>query len=318
VASQGPQQPSDGPSIDEAFEAHIAPTRKALTALLDASDHLRDHWGSLPAPNSQAMAELAAQGELKGNSPWEDEPAQAAHNQGQLLLFSSGDCARALVRVLSDRETPVYAHVVLARASLEHASRAWWLFEPAIGLRRRVARSMNERIFGLYEQRRLPLTEEDEARASERLNGLFAEATRLGFQSVSERSRRYLDERRPGQTQLIKDVLSTGGDESLGSLVYGAFSAVAHGTTFGLTSSVEAAPPNVSRPPGVTWGAVITSSGDVVSVLTAVILGTLDAHGRRNALFGWASESWDEAVFRVIQVMKGSFPAGTTPPATRP
>jgi hypothetical protein len=114
VAIEGPQQSSDGPSIEERFEAHVAPTREALTVLLDASDHLRDHWGFLPAPNSPAMAELAAQAELKGNSPWEDAPAQAAHNQGQLLLFGSGDCARALVRVLSDRDTPVYAHVVLA------------------------------------------------------------------------------------------------------------------------------------------------------------------------------------------------------------
>jgi hypothetical protein len=319
VAIEGPQQPSDGPDVDELFEAHVAPTREALTALLDASDHLRDYWGYLPAPDSQAMAELAVQAHLKGNSPWDEEPAQAAHNQGHLLLFGSGDCARALVRELSHRDTPVYAHVVLARAALEHASRAWWLFDPAIGLRRRVARGMNERIFGLYEQRRLSLTEEHDARASERLNGLFAEAARLGFQPVSDssRARRYLEERRPGQTQLLKNVLSTDGDDSLGALVYGAFSAVAHGTTFGLMSSVEAAAPNVPRPPGMTWGAVGTSSRDVVSVLTAVIVGTMGAHRRRNEFFGWASQSWNETVVRAIEAVKGSFPPGTTASATR-
>jgi hypothetical protein len=177
---------------------------------------------------------------------------------------------------------------------------------------------MNERIFGPYEQRRLPLTEEHDARASERLNGLFAEAARLEFQLVSDssRARRYLEERRPGQTRFLKNLLSTDGD-SLGAWVYGAFSAVAHGTTFGLMSSVEAAAPNVPRPPGMTWGAVGTSSRDVVSALTAVIVGTMGAHGRRNEFFGWASQSWNETVVHAIQAVKGSFPPGTTASDTR-
>lgn len=181
MAGERPGDLPDARSVDEAFEAHIAPARKALAALLDASDQLRDEWGSLPAADSPAMAELAAGAQFRASSAWGD-PVHDAHNLGQLLLFAMGDCSRALVRVLSDGSTPVYAHVVLARAALEHASRAWWLFEPAIGLRMRAARGMNERIFGLSKQRPLPLTEEDRARAVERLKGLFAEAMRLGFQ----------------------------------------------------------------------------------------------------------------------------------------
>jgi len=309
-----PGPPAEGRSVDEAFEAHVAPTRGALTALLDASDQLRDEWGSMPSADSPAMAELAAEAPFKGSSPWGEDPVGAAHNSGQLLLFGTGDCARALVRLLSHETTPVYAHLVLARASLELASRAWWLFEPAIGVRLRVARGMNERIFGLSQQSRLPLTEEDGARACERRDALFAEAERLGFQTVPAppKAPRYLEEMRPGQTELIKNILSVGDDASLGAFVYGLFSAVAHGTTFGLTSSVTADAPNLPRTPGLTWGAVHTSSLGVVSAVTAVILGTAEAYRRRNKLFGWASQSWNETCLRAIQAAKRSFPSTET------
>jgi hypothetical protein len=300
-------------SLDKAFEAHVAPVREALAALLDAFDQLRDEWGSLPAADSPAMAELATGAQFKGSSTWGD-PVHAAHNLGQLLLFALGDCASSLVRVLSPGATPVYAHVVLARASLELASRAWWLFEPAIGVRLRAARGMNERIFGLSQQSRLPLSDQDRARSSERLDELFADAARLRFQTVGRRptSVRYLEEMRPGQTQLIKKLLSADGDSSLGAFIYGVLSAVAHGMTFGLTSSVKADPTNPAKPPGVTWGAVYTDSLDVVHVLTAVILGTRAAHGRQNELFGWASESWSAAAADAVQAVRRSLPDAKT------
>lgn len=111
---------------------------------------------------------------------------------------------------------------------------------------------------------------------------------------------------RPGPTQLVKELLSADGDPSLGALIYGAFSAVAHGTTFGLMSSVEADIPDQARAPGVKWGAVGTSSLDVVHALAAVILGTREALGRRNELFGWKSQSWSATAVDAIQAVETS------------
>jgi hypothetical protein len=126
-------------------------------------------------------------------------------------------------------------------------------------------------------------------------------------------TRRYLEEMRPGQTKMIDKLFSSpDGGASLGALVYGAFSAVAHGTTFGLTTSVEANAPNARRTPGVTWGAVYTSSRDVVSVLTSVILATEAAYRRRNELLGWAPQSWNETAGRAIQAANDSLPARET------
>lgn len=299
-------------NVDEAFEAHIGPVRDALAALLHASDELRENWSSLPAADSLAMAELADAAQFEANSPWGD-PVQDAHNLGQLLLFAMGDYVEALVTVLSrEGRTPVYAHAILARAALEHAGRASWLFEPAIGFRLRVARGMNDRIFGLSQQARLPLSEQDLARGSERLKELLGEASRLGFQTVLDRRTgvRYVEETRPGQTQLVKNLLSGDGDATLGQLVYGLFSGVAHGTTFGLMSSVRAAP-NAPRPPGVQWGAVGTDSLDVVHALAAVILGVREGVGRRNQLFGWKSDSWSSAAADALQAVGRALPPKT-------
>lgn len=297
--------------VDEPFEAHIAPLRDSLGELLDASDHMRDEWGFLPAADSLAMAELAAEAEFSGRPPWGDDPVAAAHNTAGLLLFGGSDCARAAVRLLTTGPTPVYADTVLARGCLELMSRAWWLLEP-VGVRLRVARGMNERLFGLAQQRRLPLEDDTKTRAEERTAGLMAEAARLGFAMVraERKAPRYLEEVRPGQTELIRRLLSVGDDASLGEALYGLFSAVAHGTTFGLSSSVTADAPDLPKTPGVTWGAVYTSSLGVVTVLTAIVLGTAEAYRRRNTLFGWTSEVWSKAVLSALGAARRSFPQG--------
>jgi hypothetical protein len=107
--------------VDAQFEAHIGPVRDALTRLLDASDELQRSLGSMPDANSRAMAELASEHQFKEAPPWGDDPVHSAHNLAQLLLHGASDCARGAVRLLSSDETPVFAHVVLARGALEHA-----------------------------------------------------------------------------------------------------------------------------------------------------------------------------------------------------
>jgi hypothetical protein len=307
VAEGGSGRGAETSNVEEAFEAHVGPVRDALSDLLRAADELRDNWGWFPAPDSPGMRELANAVEFQAASPWGD-PVHAAHNLGQLLLFAAGDCVEALVAALSpERATPVYAHLVLARAALEQASRAWWLFEPGIGVRLRVARGMNDRLFGIAQQDdRLRVSEHDRTTAFQRREDLLAEAERLGFEIVVSRriDVRYLEEVRPGQTQLVKELLGA----PLGALVYGLFSAVAHGTTFGLMQSVQRAP-NAPRPPGVEWGAVGTDSLDVVHVMAAVILATREALGRRNDLFGWNSDEWNSSAATALQALTGSLPS---------
>jgi len=87
---------------DEAFEALISPLREALRDLLEVSDQLSDEWGSLPNPESRAMAELDE--ETRFARPGR-HPAQAAHDLSRLLLLGMTDCARAAIRLLSSDPT---------------------------------------------------------------------------------------------------------------------------------------------------------------------------------------------------------------------
>ena len=284
-------------SVDERFEAHIAPLRDSLTRLIDLADATRDAWGHLPAENSLAMGELAREATHAGPEPWGDDPLQAAHNSSGLLIYAANDCARAMTDLLRPQRTPVFAHTVLARSVLELAGRAWWLLDPDVGDRLRVARGMNERIFGLSQQDRMPLDRAEAARARDRRKALFEVGASLGFQKVrrNRNSLPMLDEDRPGLTEIIRKLMATGDDAGLGEFVYGLFSAVAHGTTFGLSNSVTLDAEDIPRTPGITWGAVYTGSGEVVIVLCAVVIGWGQAIDRRNKLFGWQSVEWSRA-----------------------
>lgn len=277
----------------EMFEQHVAPVREGLAAFLEASATVGDPWGSLPDADSRAMAEIAEEKEFEGPDPWGADPVRQAHNLASLLLVGADDFARAICRLLSGEPTPIYAHIVLARAALEHAGRAWWLLRSGASVRLRIARGVNERLYGLSQQDFLPLEGPDKKRADERKAALFAEAQRLGFRKVAKKSRvATLEESRPTSTSLIRKLLADSEDAHVGTAVFNLFSAVAHGTTYGLTHSVTTDAPGMPQTPGVTWGAVYTSSADVCSVLTAVLLGLGTAYRCRNELFGWHSEAW--------------------------
>lgn len=302
--------PQDSADTSERFEAHIAPVRDGLVRLLDASDEQQHQWGSLPAVESLAMKELAAEHEYKGGEPWGNEPVAEAHNLGQLLLFTSNECARTATRLFTSEPTPVYAHMVLARAALEQAGRAWWLLDPTIGIRRRVARGINERLFGLYQQRDLPIDQTDKDRARDRYAALLAEGEQLGFSKMRKHPKTpfTFEEERPGQTAVVRSLLTQGDDANLGKLVYGYYSAVAHGTTFGLTQSVSHEIPPAPGMPGVTRRAIVTRSQDVVSLLTGLILGLGRAVQARNELFGWPSKSWATAYIEALRAAKSRYP----------
>lgn len=296
-----------GSETSKKFEAHISPVRGALIDVLEAWERLGERWGSLPDAESQAMAEIAAEGDYIGTSPWGDEPVRQAHNLGSLLLLAATDCAGSACRLLADEPTPIYSHLVLARASIEQAGRAWWLLDPEIGIRMRVARGANERIHALTQQTRLPLEPSAKKRAIERRALLFEEASRLGFRKVGDRRRSpYLDQERPTSTSLIRQLLGDDEDEELGRVLYAFLSAVAHGTTHGLSQSISVDAPGGPRTPGVTWGAVYTASRDVCTVLTAMILALGRAHAARDKLFGWTSEEVDQRYLHAVRQGKRS------------
>lgn len=299
----------DVEEVSRRFEAHMAPLRDALEGLIDLAEAISERWGHMPSAESAAMAELAGEAEFDGPEPWGDQAVQATYNLAGLQLVGANDCARSAITLLRAERTPIYGHVVLTRSCLELAGRAWLLLEPAIGIRIRVARGMNERLFGLREQRRMPLDGDRLARSRERENALLEVGAGLGMETVRARGGDFLAEERPGQTEVLRRVFDLPEDRGLGEAVYGMFSAVAHGTSFGLSHSVSLDSPEIPDRPGVTMGAVFTSSGQVVAVLCALALGWGQATDRRIKLFGWLTPEWAGAWLDLIRIAQRSMPS---------
>lgn len=297
-----------GDDASSAFERHVGPVRQSLADLLDASAEPVRRWGYLPAAESQAMAQLAVEKDYVGQSPWGEEPVEQAFNAAHLLMVGGEDSARMACRILGGEPTPMFAHMVLARSVLEHVGRAWWLLEPGISVRLRIARGVNERLNSLSQQESVLIGDGSRTEARERRRRIFDEADRLGFRSITTRRQpRWLEERRPNSTALIRRLLSGGEDPQLGGLLYGYFSAVVHGTMFGFSQSIEVEAPGAPKIPGVTWGAVYTSSRNVCIVLGAMILALENAYRVRGTTLGWRSGELNGAMREALRATRLAF-----------
>jgi hypothetical protein len=295
---------------DESFEKHIAPSRQALDRLIDISRELQNWWGYLPSADSRAMAERAEGDKLRGSPPWDSAPGSAAQHVLQLIIYGAEDHGKGLVQLLESNQTPVFAQMVLARACLEHAAKAWWMLEPTIDVRLRIARGVNERLFALAEIERLPVADETRRRATERRQALLSEGELLDFNRVGGKRRMpaTLLEGRPTQTHLVKQLLRSSDDEHLGRILYGYYSAVAHGNMLGLGLSLTRDAPGLPETPGVTWAAFHTSSTGVVNLIGGVVLGLGAAYKRRNDFFGWESEAWNQAWLGALCAVRDAIP----------
>lgn len=274
--------------VAEAFERHVGPVRDALSAWVSAESAKAEGWGWLPSSHSLGMRQIADQHAFAAGSPWGKDPVEQALGLSHLLVVGAEDGVRSICRLLTGEPTPTYAHLTLARGVLEHAGRAWWLLDPKASTAKRICRGMNERISSLAEQQKLPIRDADRARSRDWLRGLHVEADGLGLQVLKgKRSPGWLLEERPSATALVRAILKDDKDGPLGRVQYGYLSAVIHGTSFGLAQSIDADASGGSTTPGVSYGAVYTSSLGVCTVLTSLVLALGELYERRDALLGW-------------------------------
>lgn len=99
------------------------------------------------------------------------------------------------------------------------------------------------------------------------------------------------------QTKLFGGSTPVGENDALGRFVYNLWSAIAHGSPHGITQSIDrehlALPKTLG---GVTMGAVVTRSSEVILLVSIVLSALLEVHQRRNRLFGWTSRPWVDAM----------------------
>jgi len=127
------------------FREYMRPLSGALATYAAAMAAQPEHNRNLPAHNSRAMAELAAQ-ETWAIDEW-NEPARNAHSYGSLLAYFVAEHLAAYAAIIDGVSVgPRYAHMATARTIFETVPIAHWLLEPNITLERRIKRSIVYRL----------------------------------------------------------------------------------------------------------------------------------------------------------------------------
>lgn len=254
-----------------------------------------------PRAESLAVAELSQQENYAGD--WDSNPVDAALSQVGLLLYAAEDCMSAFASLVLSEETPLYAHVTLARSALESLALGHFLADPTIGIKERIRRSLNQRIYEAYQAERLPPDLRKDQSVRKRL--LLARA--LGFETRSKKGGiTYLLPDRPTITRQIRDLL---GHDDLGVAVYGYASAVSHGVGWGLLQR-QGADVNQGFGEGpMRTVALMHSSEEVNMMALLLIVGHIKAYGAYLAWTGIPAGEWKDSHDQAMHVVRANLHA---------
>lgn len=290
----------------EVFVAAVRPFSDLLQKLVATGYDSRQDLGFTPGPEADALAELEQQATFAG--VWDSAPIDTAASHVGLLLVAGEDAMRTYAHAIVAEDTPLYAHLPIARAGIEALAMAAWLGEPRIGAKERVRRSINERIYSAIQQERLPEGLNPEPGRRQRLLA----AVEAGFaRTQSKRGQpAYLAPARPSITKLVINALD---DDRLGRTVYSYFSAVSHGALWGLTQALvpQAGP---SEDQG-TAGLEHSSLGIGLYALALASAHITAWDGWRQHM-GWESPGWLEAVAEARRLAKAIGEDHPEPPQT--
>jgi hypothetical protein len=277
-------------SADE-FRHAMAPTAEALNALVRAVEATGPRHGDLPDPESEAMKELASEGQYRARSTWEN-PITDTHSFGNLTLWAAADYVRSFAATLGGERPPIYGHLALARDALEASVVSFWLNEGGIAYDERVKRGLCEVIYSASEVKRLGLTEDAEAKLTEvkEWPDGFGWGVRIarGKPEVDGTTRRSVPDG-------IRSLLIDDEEAKLGRLLWNRLSAVTHVAWWGLTWALDLPDAPAGDGPGFTTVSVGTNSSKVLLQALCILRALRAAATERFALMGWIDAEWEAA-----------------------
>jgi hypothetical protein len=241
-----------------------------------------------PASDSLAASEIASDDTFSGE--WGEDPVFQTWSLVGALLAASEDYLRGLELLLAPDAETAFSPFPVARASLDTAARAYWLSDPSIDERARISRGMNERLYGLEEQAKLPI-EEAKKRSEKQTEKILKGATAAGI-SIGVNSRgatRLAGEDRPLMTRAVTDLLTDQNDD-FGETLARYFSAVSHGTSFGLWHRFEV--DREQKMGSRTRAQLVIRPDDAVMLASGALLGYLKARQRQLDATGRSDSTW--------------------------
>ena len=135
------------PAMTDADKEVERLARLVYAHLIHISDQLGEEVDE--APGSPYALERA-NNEMGPAGKWGDEPVHTAMSLASLKLTAAKDHILSLHKQLEPPHT-LYGLAVVARASVEASAKAFWLLDPNISVRVRVARSLGEQLYSAQE-----------------------------------------------------------------------------------------------------------------------------------------------------------------------
>ncbi len=270
-----------------AQSAPVSPTHRLAELCVGAYDFVTDFgesYGSDPEPGSQAEIEMHRNGIVGPDGPWRPSEVETAFTlAAAVFIGAAGQYLMALSQLLAQEEMALFGFQAVARPLAESAAHAWWLLDPGIGARERVARTATERWGSVVELGKAEVAGEiDPAIHQTRVLDFRAKMAKLGLQEKLDRRGRllgYEGHTPPELTTLVGDFLRSL-RATKGEFWYRTVSGVTHTALYAyLQYQVAEAVPGQER-------ATLKPTLPLGAVANAAMLGTMSYLGavERHAL----------------------------------
>jgi hypothetical protein len=235
------------------------------------------HWD--PEDGSPSVTDWSAN-ELDADPAWGPQPLQDAYRTGFLVWPAISDLALAFADLVDPCPHP-YAVMAVARGLAEACGRAYYLLESDLDPAERVRRMLNDRQFGLLEQRltarHMPI--EIPAWLTDVRDAIQAAAQKHNLGQVNaEQMDKFKSARigkpRPRNKEVVQLVV---GHADFGGMFYGLSSAISHAAMHGLVAFLKLTPSEqglirAATAPVDAQEAATRTSAAVVALATAIML----------------------------------------------
>ena len=205
--------------------------QQLILAVAGEVDVWTDQASWTPEPGSEAAHECANNEQRVDGTAWGEGPVRTVFARAQMAMKATIEHARAMATLI-DPNRPALTQEALTRAALESSSVGWWLLEPGLGARRRVARMQLLRRNSAREyERTLDAISEDVTTAGgETIQVVEDYSVGLGLAAFTDKGKECEGEKRRSYTERAKLLTNQFGLEG----AYEIYSSVAHGELAGL------------------------------------------------------------------------------------
>jgi hypothetical protein len=264
-----------------------------------------------PAPGSQLEKErmqAAAEGLDEPDTAWGMNVVQVAVNQAVASMAAADDQLIAMQQVLQEPLT-TFGITTLARGVVEASCRGWWLLDPSVDVRTRVARSMTLRLETLWRNSAIEDNLDLPRTSAARIEEILAVAPEKNFKVIAQGKRTppAIEQALPWSARLYEAIL---GNKELGYGIWADFAAVAHGQVGGIMQRLEIMDRPNNPAPDVRW-ATVDPLRAMGPALCAAMLAHFQAFGRELELHGWEQAAWKAYIGSAFPIVRRLLPPQT-------